>query len=145
MNNAWKIYNFKKEKWYIFYTKKAAQKEKWMKAFKDERRRVSEDAKTGLIISQNTRKAAMTAAKASVKQKKVNGKKEKPFLKSQSTTEIKPPPSPTLRLPDPVSSADLREEDEEGESFSNRTSVIRRSFGLRGSKRSKEKRMSSVY
>ena len=27
----------------------------------------------GLIISQNTRKAAMTAAKASVKQKKVNG------------------------------------------------------------------------
>ncbi|XP_022797660.1 uncharacterized protein LOC111335916 isoform X2 [Stylophora pistillata] len=145
LNNAWKIYNYKKEKWYIFYTKKAAQKEKWMKAFKDERRRVSEDAKTGLIISQNTRKAAMTAAKASVKQKKVNGKKEKPFLKSQSTTEIKPPPSPTLRLPDPVSSADLREEDEEGESFGNRTSVIRRSFGLRGSKRSKEKRMSSVY
>ena len=73
------------------------------------------------------------------------GKKEKPFLKSQSTTEIKPPPSPTLRLPDPVSSADLREEDEEGDSFGNRTSVIRRSFGLRGSKKSKEKRLSSVY
>ena len=47
LNNSWKIYNFKKEKWYIFYTKKAAQKEKWMKAFKDERRRVKEDAKTG--------------------------------------------------------------------------------------------------
>ena len=47
LNNAWKIYNFKKEKWYIFYTKKAAEKEKWMKAFKEERRRVSEDAKTG--------------------------------------------------------------------------------------------------
>jgi len=47
LNNAWKIYNFKKEKWYIFYTKKAAQREKWMKAFKDERRRVREDAKTG--------------------------------------------------------------------------------------------------
>ena len=78
-----------------------------MKAFRDERRRVKEDAKTGnkgicydllqvyvlnarvaivsdgnflfycvsgLIISQNTRKAAMRAAKASVKHKKVNGK-----------------------------------------------------------------------
>lgn len=47
LNNAWKIYNFKKEKWYIFFTKKAAHKEKWMRAFKDERRRVKEDAKTG--------------------------------------------------------------------------------------------------
>ncbi|CAH3176046.1 unnamed protein product [Porites lobata] len=27
LNNAWKIYNFKKEKWYIFHTKKAAQRE----------------------------------------------------------------------------------------------------------------------
>ena len=47
LHNAWKIYNFKKEKWYIFFTKKAAHKERWMKAFKDERRRVTEDAKTG--------------------------------------------------------------------------------------------------
>lgn len=83
-----------------------------MKAFKDERRRVREDAKTGnnkeslairasvrfervaivshgnpyyicvtgLIISQNTRKAAMRAAKASVKHKKVNGESVKIFL-----------------------------------------------------------------
>ena len=47
LNNAWKIYNFKKEKWYIFFTKKAVHKERWLKAFKDERRRVTEDAKTG--------------------------------------------------------------------------------------------------
>lgn len=53
LNNAWKIYNFKKEKWYIFYTKKAAEKEKWMKAFKEERRRVREDAKTGKEESQS--------------------------------------------------------------------------------------------
>lgn len=151
LNNAWKIYNFKKEKWYIFYTKKAADKEKWMKAFKEERRRVREDAKTGLIISQNTRKAAMRAAKASVKHKKVSGKKEKPILKSQSAAEIKPPPSPTLRLPAPVSSADLKEEDEEekdinGSPLSPRSSVVRRSFGLRGSKnKNKEKRKSSIF
>ncbi|XP_074633352.1 uncharacterized protein LOC141892102 [Acropora palmata] len=149
LNNAWKIYNFKKEKWYIFYTKNAAQKEKWMKAFTEERRRVSEDAKTGLIISLNTRKAAMRAAKASVKQKKHNGgKKERPLLKSQSTTEIKPPPSPRLLLPAPVSSADLREVDESEEladSLGARSAVIRRSFGLRGSKKSKEKRKSSVF
>lgn len=51
LNNAWKIYNFKKEKWYIFFTKKAAHKERWIKAFKDERRRVKEDAKTGNYVS----------------------------------------------------------------------------------------------
>lgn len=149
LHNAWKIYNFKKEKWYIFYTKKAGQKEKWMKAFMEERRRVSEDAKTGLVISRNTRKAAMKAAKASVKQKKPNGgKKEKPLLKSQSTTEIKAPPSPLLRLPAPVSSADLREVNESKEmadSLGARSAVIRRSFGLRGSKKSKEKRKSSIF
>ena len=75
-----------------------------------------------------------------------SGKKEKPFQKSQSTTEIKPPPSPTLRLPDPVSSADFKEEDEDRDTFG-RSSVIRRSFGLRGSKKGKdkEKRMSSIF
>ena len=76
------------------------------------------------------------------------GKKEKPLLKSQSTVEIKPPPSPTLRLPAPVSSADLREEDEDKElsdAFGGRSTVIRRSFGLRGSKKGKEKRKSSVF
>lgn len=76
------------------------------------------------------------------------GKKEKPLLKSQSTVEIKPPPSPTLRLPAPVSSADLREEDEDKElsdSLGGRSTVIRRSFGLRGSKKGKEKRKSSIF
>ena len=73
------------------------------------------------------------------------GKKEKPLQKTQSTKEIKAPPSPTLHLPDPVSSADLKEQDEEDKEF-NRSSVIRRSFGLRGSKKgSKEKRASSVF
>ena len=70
LNNAWKIYNFKKEKWYIFYTKKAALREKWMKAFKDERRRVKEDAKTGkqpfvfFVISDMTLCVHVTALKA---------------------------------------------------------------------------------
>ena len=79
------------------------------------------------------------------------GKKEKPILRSPSAAEIKPPASPTLRLPAPVSSADLKEEDEEdkdvnGSPLSPRSSVIRRSFGLRGSKnKNKEKRKSSIF
>ena len=84
----------------------------------------------------------------------LTGKKEKPFIKSQSSAEIKPPPSPTLRLPAPVSSADLKEEEEEGDKdinengspLSPRSSVIRRSFGLRGSKsKKKENRKSSIF
>ena len=75
----------------------------------------------------------------------LSGKKERPFQKTQSTKEIKAPPSPTLHLPDPVSSADLKAQDEEDQEFG-RSSVIRRSFGLRGSKKgSKEKRVSSVF
>lgn len=85
----------------------------------------------------------------------LTGKKEKPFVKSQSSAEIKPPPSPTLRLPAPVSSADLKEEEKEegdkdingnGSPLSPRSSVIRRSFGLRGSKsKKKENRKSSIF
>ena len=76
-------------------------------------------------------------------------RKEK-LQKSQSSSEIRPPPSPTLRLPAAVSSADLKEEDEDAHNkenggFLQRGGVIRRSFGLRGSKRNKEKRMSSVF
>jgi len=75
----------------------------------------------------------------------LSGKKEKPFQKTQSTREIKAPPSPTLQLPDPISSADLKEQEEEDKEFG-RSSVIRRSFGLRGSKKgNKDKRLSSVF
>lgn len=75
-------------------------------------------------------------------------RKDKPLTKTPSTAEIKPPPSPTLRLPAPVSSADLREVDEDkdlNDSLGVRSSVIRRSFGLRGSKKNKEKRKSSIF
>ena len=41
------MYNEDKEKWYIVYTKKPEQKAKWMKAFRDERARVKEDANSG--------------------------------------------------------------------------------------------------
>ena len=75
-------------------------------------------------------------------------RKDKPLTKAQSSAEIKPPPSPTLRLPAPVSSADLREVDEDKDLNDNlgvRSSVIRRSFGLRGSKKNREKRKSSIF
>lgn len=79
-------------------------------------------------------------------------KREKFLGRSSSQTDfLKSPPSPVLRLPPAVSSADfIKEEDAAGkdsvQGFLQRTSALRRSLGLRGSKRNhKDKRTSSVF
>ena len=47
VQNAWKIYDPDKERWCVMHTKKPEQKEKWIKAFAEEKGRVREDARTG--------------------------------------------------------------------------------------------------
>lgn len=64
---------------------------------------------------------------------------------------LKSPPSPTIRLPPAISSADFIKEEEvctreNNIGFLQRTSAFRRSFGLRGSKKNnKDKRISSFF
>lgn len=43
MLNAWKMNNVKKNKWYVLYTKTAEAKERWLKAFEDERELVKKE------------------------------------------------------------------------------------------------------
>ncbi|XP_031568880.1 uncharacterized protein LOC116303475 [Actinia tenebrosa] len=151
LNNAWKIYNSTDYKWYVVYTKKPEQKEKWKLAFEKERTKVNEKVESGLEISQSTRRAVMRSASSSIKGKKSAAERREKYLRSVSQTDaLKSPPSPTLRLPPPVSSEDFIKEDgdtkESVVGFLQRTSALRRSFGLRGSKRShKDKRTSSVF
>lgn len=43
VKNAWKIHEVSREKWYLLVARSSAEKEKWMKAFTNERKRVKED------------------------------------------------------------------------------------------------------
>ena len=44
VRNAWKLHDSKRDKWYLLVAKTAVAKQRWLKAFQDERRRVKEDA-----------------------------------------------------------------------------------------------------
>lgn len=43
VKNAWKIHEVSREKWYLLVARSSTEKEKWMKAFTNERKRVKED------------------------------------------------------------------------------------------------------
>ena len=47
VNNAWKMNNVKKNKWYVLYTRTPEEKSKWIKAFAEEKARIEEDEETG--------------------------------------------------------------------------------------------------
>ncbi|XP_076331056.1 uncharacterized protein LOC143236617 [Tachypleus tridentatus] len=61
VKHAWKIYCGSREKWFMFYTKTAAEKDCWMQAFREERKLVEEDKEQGFIITEQAKKAAKLA------------------------------------------------------------------------------------
>ncbi|XP_061194842.1 uncharacterized protein LOC133203004 isoform X2 [Saccostrea echinata] len=49
VKNAWKIHEISRDKWYLLVARSAAEKEKWMKAFTSERKRVKEDQENNFV------------------------------------------------------------------------------------------------
>lgn len=49
VKNAWKIHEVSREKWYLLVARSSAEKEKWMKAFTNERKRVKEDQENNFV------------------------------------------------------------------------------------------------
>ncbi|KAK3734362.1 hypothetical protein QZH41_016665 [Actinostola sp. cb2023] len=154
LSNAWRIFNAADSRWYVVFTKIPGDKEKWEAAFEKEKMKANEEAESGLAISQSTRRAVMRSASSSLKGRKASDKRDKFLGRSSSQSDfLKSPPSPILRMPPAVSSADFSIKEENSLDvkdsvlgFLQRTSALRRSFGLRGSKRSqKDKRTSSVF
>lgn len=45
--NAWRIYNAADSKWYVVFTKKPEDKQKWRDAFQKEKTKADEDAQSG--------------------------------------------------------------------------------------------------
>ncbi|XP_062567864.1 uncharacterized protein LOC134230096 isoform X2 [Saccostrea cucullata] len=49
VKNAWKIHEISRDKWYLLVARSSAEKEKWMKAFTSERKRVKEDQENNFV------------------------------------------------------------------------------------------------
>ncbi|CAL4061666.1 unnamed protein product, partial [Meganyctiphanes norvegica] len=63
VHNAWKIHSLEKNKRYIFSCKSAAEKYKWMEAFKRERELVAADEDAGFVVADKAKQLAKIAAK----------------------------------------------------------------------------------
>ncbi|XP_077514740.1 rho guanine nucleotide exchange factor 3 isoform X2 [Amblyomma americanum] len=74
VRNAWKIYCTTREKWYLFYTKTAAEKEKWLQAFHAERKRVRDDREQGYVVTESAKKSAKMALHNKLKPKRPRAK-----------------------------------------------------------------------
>lgn len=74
VKNAWKIYCPSREKCYLFFTKTAAEKERWLQAFQNERDRVRDDREQGYVVTENAKKSAKLALHNKLKPKRPRAK-----------------------------------------------------------------------
>ncbi|XP_055926414.1 spermatogenesis-associated protein 13-like isoform X5 [Argiope bruennichi] len=74
VKNAWKIYCKDKEKWYLFYAKTFPEKEQWLRAFKAERQRVSDDEKQAFVVTEEAKRSARLAVHNKHKPKRPRAK-----------------------------------------------------------------------
>ncbi|XP_041347209.1 spermatogenesis-associated protein 13-like, partial [Gigantopelta aegis] len=74
VRNAWKIHETRRDKWYLLVAKTSQIKQRWLKAFQDERRRVREDLENDFNIP------------AHVKQRAINHLKQKNNPKPKGTS-----------------------------------------------------------
>nr|XP_037285480.1 mucin-5AC-like [Rhipicephalus microplus] len=74
VRNAWKVYCTTREKWYLFFTKTAAEKEKWLQAFQAERERVRDDREQGYVVTESAKKSAKMALNNKLKPKRPRAK-----------------------------------------------------------------------
>ncbi|XP_045597764.1 rho guanine nucleotide exchange factor 9 isoform X4 [Procambarus clarkii] len=63
VHNAWKIHSLEKNKWYVFSCKTAAEKHKWMEAFRRERELVAADERAGFVVADKAKHLAKVAAR----------------------------------------------------------------------------------
>lgn len=72
--NSFKLYNSVKEKWYMFQAKTKKEKDAWLRAFVDERKRIEEDEKQGFYVSENDKRCAHMAHVNHLKPKRPRAK-----------------------------------------------------------------------
>ncbi|KAL5004392.1 hypothetical protein ScPMuIL_017848 [Solemya velum] len=70
VRNAWKLHEIQKDKWYLLYAKTPAAKQRWLKAFQDERQRVLEDQENEFQIPVHWKVNAMKKLKLQTQKEK---------------------------------------------------------------------------
>ncbi|GFR61313.1 rho guanine nucleotide exchange factor 4 [Elysia marginata] len=83
VRNAWKLHDPKRDKWYLLVAKTAVAKQRWLKAFQDERRRVKEDAENNFNIPSHVKEAVVTSFKQKANLNKPKGRTK--FNRTNST------------------------------------------------------------
>lgn len=92
--NAFKFYYRLKQKWYFFQTKSLEEKESWLKAFEEERRRTKEDEEQGFIVTEQDKKGARLAHLNNLKPKKPKSRKPHSKMKKPDTVIAEIPLGP---------------------------------------------------
>ncbi|KAH9369953.1 hypothetical protein HPB48_001830 [Haemaphysalis longicornis] len=98
VRNAWKIYCTSRDKWYLFFTKTAAEKEQWLQAFFTERDRVRDDREQGYVVTESCKEVGQDGRQ---QQAQAKTSKSSDLLKGNPTLELaKLPKGPRTQHPD---------------------------------------------
>ncbi|KAH9509422.1 spermatogenesis-associated protein 13 [Bulinus truncatus] len=73
VRNAWKLHDTHRDKWYLLVAKTTVIKQRWLKAFQDERRRVKDDAENNFNIPSHVKQAVITNFKQKTNHSKPKG------------------------------------------------------------------------
>ncbi|KAJ6222076.1 hypothetical protein RDWZM_000621 [Blomia tropicalis] len=84
--NAFKLHYKLKQKWYLFQTKTAKEKEKWIRSFDEQRARVREDDEQGFFVSEQDKKGARIAHQNHLRPKKPRVRK--PYVKGKKPDTV---------------------------------------------------------
>ncbi|XP_059175095.1 uncharacterized protein LOC131955133 isoform X2 [Physella acuta] len=83
VRNAWKLHDTSRQKWYLLVAKTSLIKQRWLKAFQDERRRVKDDAENNFNIPAHVKQNIITNFRLKTNHNKPKGKNK--FLRTSST------------------------------------------------------------
>lgn len=92
--NAFKLFYKHKHKWYLFQTKSAKEKQKWIESFEEERLRVREDTEQGFFVSEQDKKGAIIAHQNNLKPKKPRARRPHAKVKKPDTVIAEIPLGP---------------------------------------------------
>ncbi|XP_012945492.1 spermatogenesis-associated protein 13 [Aplysia californica] len=89
VRNAWKLHDSHKDKWYLLVAKTAVAKQRWLKAFEEERNRVKDDTENNFNIPAHVKQAVITNLKQKTNLNKPKGKTRFSRTNSSSTLSSK--------------------------------------------------------
>jgi len=76
VKNAWKLYEHQKDKWYLLMSRTVKERDRWLQAFEDERKRVAVDRENGFTLDSFKRPIFFRQRKHKGHSKKSSGQEQ---------------------------------------------------------------------